>query len=345
MNPWPDEVFERILTRVAQGERVRAICAEPGQPNQRYIFEHRKANPDFARRWAAALGRRSGSRIDPALFEQVLRRVIRGENVVDVCREPGMPCYDAVLKHRRRNRSFAARWDDAVGRKARIPDHEIEAVLTRLQRGERLTKVCREPGMPGLRTIHKLRQKSPELDKRFGDAMGARRGALVERNPSRLEDYLAAAREGRGSFHLNRLLGHKTLQRLRTMDPSFAARVDEARQAGRAIMASATTARKLSPDEVWRVVESAVRNVPEYARDDIRGDLMMALLEGRVSADQAGSAVRGLVTAWNRQFSRRDISMDAELGDGDGLTFGGLVATADSLAPAGVSVIRGGSLC
>jgi hypothetical protein len=85
-----------------------------------------------------------------------------------------------------------------------------------------------------------------------------------------------------------------------------------------------------------------VRHVWPEARDDVRADLYLALLDGSVSAESAASAVRGLVTAWNRQFARRDISFDQELGEGESLTFGGLVTSSDSDGPAGVRIIRAG---
>lgn len=330
MSPrWSDEVFEGILARVQAGERSRHILSEPGMPNPRYLFEHRKRNPDFARRWAAAQGRRQGARVGKAEFDRVLIRLRRGERLTAICREPGMPSYEAVMMRRRRDVVFAARFAEAIGRSSRyrVSQAEIDRVRERVALGERIVAVCAEPGMPSYNAVKGYRKRHPDQEAAWATAMGSRRGAFVDRQPERINAFLNAAKAGTDTGKLDRLIGGKSQHRLRRVDPLFAARYDEARTAGRIVIVRAASARKLSPTEAWTVVESAVRHVPPYARDDIRGDLMVALLEGKVAPENARAATRDLVTAWNRQFARRDISMDAEMGeDGDGFTFGALIS-------------------
>lgn len=64
-------------------------------------------------------------------------------------------------------------------------------------------------------------------------------------------------------------------------------------------------------------------------RDDVRADLVLGLLSGEIAPENARAAARQAVTAHNRMFGRRDISFDAEIGEG-GFTFGGLIADASS---------------
>lgn len=340
---WAPEVFEAILARVAAGERARTICAEPGMPNGRYVHDHRKANPDFAQRWAAAQGRRKGSRVTRAEMERVLHRAARGEKLVAVCREPGMPSHGAVLKYRKEHPAFAARWDEEVGRRAavRVEVAEIERVLERVGRGERLTAICAEPGMPSFNAILKHRRRNPDQAQRWGEAFGKRRGARVDRDPARGDALLAAAREGQQWPKLGQVMAWSSVQRLTSADSAFAARFAEARTAGAAIMVRRSSARTLSPTDLHGIVEAAVRSVHPLARDDVRGDLYLALLSGEVAPESARQAARGLVTAWNRQFGRRDVSFDQEIGEG-GFTFGGLVMDPSSYVPDGVAVIRPG---
>ena len=66
---------------------------------------------------------------------------------------------------------------------------------------------------------------------------------------------------------------------------------------------------------------------------------MAALLSGEVAIAEAQAATRQLVGDWNRQLARRDVSMDAEIGDG-GFTLAGMIADPSSYVPDGVALIK-----
>lgn len=259
----PADVFERILERIARGERLAAICREAGQPSGPTIRAYCKANPRFWERWIAAMGRRRGVPVPAAaaIADEVLERAAAGERVST------MPLADrhVVARRRRLDPEFAARWRETLS--------------------------------------------------------DGRSGARLSR--SRAERVLAAVQAGQLPKK-QRVASYHAVMRLRAIDAAFAARFTAARRQAAATAIRSSSTRQLSPAEVWRVVEDAVRNVPFEARDDIRGDLMVALLEGRVAPEAARPAARELMTAWNRQFARRDISMDAEIGDG--LTLAGIVS-------------------
>jgi hypothetical protein len=176
--------------------------------------------------------------------------------------------------------------------------------------------------MPCASAVKRYRTKNPAEEHRWIEALGPRRVRL-ERLPSRQEQYLKAVRAGTHWRDLGRVVDWHAINRVRASDPIFATRLAEARQAGKATVARQASARKLSPSEVYNLVENATRHVRPEMRDDVRGDLMLALLEGSVSADGAASAVRGLITAWRRNFDRRDLSFDQELGEGEGFSLHG----------------------
>jgi predicted ABC-type ATPase len=90
-------------------------------------------------------------------------------------------------------------------------------------------------------------------------------------------------------------------------------------------------------------VEAAVsRQLAPDCRDDVKSDLVMALLSGEVRPGNAKAAAGQLITRWHRMFSRRDISFDQELIGGKGPTLGGMIAEVNSYVPVGVQVIRAG---
>lgn len=279
-------------------------------------------------------GRKDGNRpwaYRPEAFERLLARIEAGERYSAIARTPGVPTETALYGYLKRNPEFARRWRRAMGnrpgtRASHYTDAQITAVLDRVAKGERLTDIQREPGQPTSTAILARRHRDPSLNSAFVDAMGCRAG--VRTGKDRLEKMLDGMREGKAYSRMKGLVTPTTVIRLRRTDPIFAQRFEEARAAGRIVITRAASSRKVSPTEMWAIVESAVRQIPEYARDDIRGDLAIALYEGRVSPEGARAATRELMTAWNRQFARRDISMDQEMQgyDRDGHTFGALIS-------------------
>ncbi|WP_245513289.1 hypothetical protein [Enterovirga rhinocerotis] len=265
----------------------------------------------------------------PAAYEALLARIEAGEIYSRIKRELGVPSENALYPYMRRNPSFSARWRRAMGsrpgtRASHYSDAQVTAVLARVERGERLTDIYREPGQPSDTVILNRRRRDPAIDAAFRDALEGRGGGRV--GPARLDRVLDGMREGRAYYSMRDVVTPNTLIRLRRTDPTFAARFDEARQSGRAIVVRQAETRKVSHAEMWAIVEAAVRRVPPYARNDIRADLMVELLEGRVAPEDARAAAGRLEKAWNQMFGRWDLSMDQERGEG-GLNLHGLLAS------------------
>jgi hypothetical protein len=89
-----------------------------------------------------------------------------------------------------------------------------------------------------------------------------------------------------------------------------------------ASLTSASRPRRLR--RPWRgvaIIQDATRRLPNELRDDVAGDLTIALFEGTIGPEDVGAKLRELVTCHNCLFARRDVSMDAEIGEG-GFTFG-----------------------
>jgi hypothetical protein len=132
-----------ICARMAAGESLRAICrSDPAMPTEKTVWNWRRAHPAFAarigrvilarraqaRRGQADLiaarqatvsktGRRAWNRgrscYSPALAEAVCDRLLFGEPLYKVCREPGMPSLGTVYGWLRTRPDFLERYRSA----------------------------------------------------------------------------------------------------------------------------------------------------------------------------------------------------------------------------------------
>ena len=125
------QVGAEICARVAAGESLTAICAEPGMPHRASIRNWRKAHPQFAEAlWRAmraartavraldrqiaaaraaqrALGRRGRpSTYTPAAAAAICERIENGESVIAIGADPAMPCAGTIYGWVRRYPDF-----------------------------------------------------------------------------------------------------------------------------------------------------------------------------------------------------------------------------------------------
>ena len=277
----PAHVFERILDRVARGERLKRICREPGQPTHATFERYRKRTSEFATRFAAALGRRGGVVVKPEIFDQVLARLSAGESIVAICGEPGMPTNPVIYDRVRRDPGFAARYKAALGRRigVKVTSDQVDELVTALKGGAPLTG----QRVMSYATVARYRR----IDERFAERISG----LYIPNPR----LTAAERAARAAARRDRLA-------------PFAHRE--------------AFVRALRQDEVYAVVEAAVpRGLPPDMRDDVKSDLVVALLTGEVQPAGAAAAARRYMAAWNRTFMHHDRSFDA-----DGFGIAGVLA-------------------
>jgi transposase-like protein len=161
------ELVDCLLRELERGRMLKDICAEPGMPSdttvRRWIDENVNG---FAARYAAAreLGRplrRTSKTYTPEMADRILQEVALGRAVKDICAEPGMPCQATVENWVEDDLDgFAARY-----RAAREAGEPLRAYPTRytpeladkivgeVTSGKTLTDVCREPGMPHVKTV------------------------------------------------------------------------------------------------------------------------------------------------------------------------------------------------
>lgn len=80
----------------------------------------------------------------------------------------------------------------------------------------------------------------------------------------------------------------------------------------------------LSENELFRRIQAAVpRWLPQFVRDDVISEIVLAVLEGTVLVDQIQQHAKKCLHAHNRMFDQfGTVSLDEEIPGTDGLTYG-----------------------
>ena len=166
-----------IATRVVNGESLRSVCrADPAMPTEKTVWNWRRARPEFdelmtwanatararslaeqgradaAKREAKAAARRArGFRPYPRLHdgyapdvaEAILDRLVMGESLTNICRDPAMPCVGTVYNWMRRYPDLVRGYRTAKWLcRERLVDEAAEELraVTKLRAGRRRLK-------------------------------------------------------------------------------------------------------------------------------------------------------------------------------------------------------------
>jgi hypothetical protein len=112
--PWRARAKAVILTRVAAGETVRAVCRDAGAPCPESVTNWAREDAAFGAALAAARaqGRAAAERaqmaFDPVVAAAFLTRMAEGARVDSLLSKPGMPSQRAYRYWRRTNAEFQA---------------------------------------------------------------------------------------------------------------------------------------------------------------------------------------------------------------------------------------------
>ena len=186
-----------IIARVAGGDTVKAICAEPGMPTDATVQVWRRADPLFAADLVAAQRRGDWARrlaFDEAVAAAFLARVAAGETVRALLGKPGMPGQGTYRHWRRTQAGFQeALWRLREGRYSRRSstghgrwrawDEAVaDRVLLAVMRGAPLRRLLASDGaLPCLAVLARWRREQPEWDRALRLAIGVGRRARGER--------------------------------------------------------------------------------------------------------------------------------------------------------------------
>ena len=123
-----------IASRVADGESLISICESAGMPHENTVGVWLKRHPRFATlveaaRTAAGPRARAAqlSSFCQATADLVLERMIEGETLTGICRDPAMPSFSTVYRWTRTFPDFASDFRAArQGQAERLADEGLE---------------------------------------------------------------------------------------------------------------------------------------------------------------------------------------------------------------------------
>lgn len=127
-----------ICARVAAGESLMGICRAAGSPHRSTVQNWRRAHP---------------------LFDQALCAAFRTKRIAQRMRDRQKAAALALLPGPRRG-GQASSYTPALG----------EAVCDRLEAGESLTSIGRDPSMPAYATVLKWARDNPDFGDRYAEA-------------------------------------------------------------------------------------------------------------------------------------------------------------------------------
>jgi hypothetical protein len=169
-----------VCVRIAAGESLRAICAEPDMPSTASLRRWAKTRRDFAKIYnrARAAGSQWGHPNDtycPVIAHEVVVRVSEGETLTSIADDPAMPSMGSLFYWRKSHPEFAEdlrtarealaeRFSDLGWRMAQEATPET-AYLTRVRLGQlRWNAAILSP-----RTHARLRPAEPPKEREVQD--------------------------------------------------------------------------------------------------------------------------------------------------------------------------------
>lgn len=173
-----DDVVDRICARLANGERLKAICRDRGFPAETTLRRWRAAYVHLSDRISEAVvaggtarEQRKPTAYDPFVFADICARLDAGEHLQAILETPGMPSRYRLWKwraqHAHVDQALAARVLRPRGPPRKpIPPYDektAEAFLDRIARGERRRDLFKDPTALSHRTWYAWLKTNPEL--------------------------------------------------------------------------------------------------------------------------------------------------------------------------------------
>lgn len=169
-----------LLTRLAAGETLGQICAEPGMPSYASVHAWARAEPGFAAELTAA--RRRGGFIRHGAFDEakgqaLLTRLRAGEPIAQILRDRAMPSRRLYAYWRATQAPFAQEIHrlKQIGAAARVQGRRdrwrafdlalADAIVVRASKGEPLGAMLKSAaGLPSRGVVARWRRAQPEFN-------------------------------------------------------------------------------------------------------------------------------------------------------------------------------------
>lgn len=315
-----DEVARRVLERVAGGESLATICASPGMPSHSWVALRARAHPSFRTSLEAAKAK-GGFTLekDEAAWDRLVALVRAGAQVSKVAGRNGLPTHGQWILRRRRDPEFKARAVEALRatphRGIEITEARWNAAIDALAKGRTRLEALSAPGLPTYSSVVARMKAGDDIGERLRQVIGQHYRAAVPRAPSvratpdALTRALRAVENGHapGALRDLGLPSPVTIWKARKADPIFDAKFRSAISAravyrGLGAQAGGHLMRHLSQNELFAAVDGVIgRGLEAHVRDDIRSEMILAVLGGEMSeADITRETARAFVSDYHR---------------------------------------------
>lgn len=244
-------VRDEILARIAAGERLKAICAEPRMPCCESVTLWARRDPDYGAAYVAAKRNGEWRRLymfDDAKARRLIARMAAGETISSILRDPDMPGWRTYTYWRRTQVGFQEELHRVKGSRAELRAERLrgrrrefdpavaDRVYARLWRGERLRQIlASDKAFPSLAVLERWRREQPEFDrmlrfvlKGWNRKRGQERCLCTPELTDAIVDQIVQGHSLRSLGRLPDMPSAGTLYNWVRTRPEFAARVAEA---------------------------------------------------------------------------------------------------------------------
>lgn len=187
------ERAERFLVRVRLGDAVRKLVRQPPWPSRAVLNRWKHEQPAFAQALDAAVlyaraTRSDRWRFNPAVADELMVRLLRGETLPQLMADPRMPGREILRRWRRRNRFFDLSMRSALlarhrrrmrGRCGCTPEI-VDMVGDLILDGETLHSLSGRHGLPHHVTLYGWMRTRPDFARAVTAARQVRRDFRAE---------------------------------------------------------------------------------------------------------------------------------------------------------------------
>lgn len=331
--------FDEIVAKIETGiPRAEVLASNPDYPTARSLYNHAR-KIGMLDRWRKGEDQRGKCEEH---FESILMALRGGLSTSQALKSnPDFPNHNCLCAYMRKNPHQRFRMDQAVKASKEVREqlavakrHLVE-ILDRVAGGMTEAQACE-----GIVAVHNFRgyvDRNPDARKALDEAREERERGPHARYRRQLHRYseddyetvLAAIRAAKGKSIRkvfaglpDRLPGRQLIYARVRRDPNFAARFGEACR-GRQTKVATTSG------DLASIVE---RHVPKHldptARDDIKAEIIMAVLTGEIEQADIAKSVKEFTKRHNRKFSPWEFaSLDKPLGDDGDFSLGDMATS------------------
>lgn len=320
----------RILAMLAKGAKLTAFAGRDGLPTYMAIWKKRQQDARFNQLITKAMplrrrkrGGKGATWFSHEVWQEVARLWREGMSPDEIALMPGMPRPPSIYRRRLVDPNFATIAPPRSNQNGQehFTAQTWDAVAIQLSLGRSIRSIGRMEGMPSPRSIRGALKRMPELaaiNARRSKSKGGRKAgdrskvASAPKITRKWEAVILRLAEGATPHQVSAIAGMPSfaeMERMIAENTEFAARVKH-------YWSGVKSARKAS-DLVTTIRRLLPRSLTPADRDDVMGDVMLALASNEASeADIRAQIAIAVKRRYAEADKHRLVSTETPVGDG-----------------------------